>query len=409
MKTQREKDLKLYAKAKHRVNFVLGVVFLALCLLPLAAYFLISQPLFERPPHFDAVYIGALIAETVVWAVIFFTLSNANKTSRKYFWAAVGAECVFAVWLIYDGITHPAQVWVYIVWVMFLAFKIILLMFVGNWLQSGWWPRIYLDRVLLMSKADMEKEQQRKAKAARLRQQETERRKKAAAASQQAKPADAASIAPIAQTDKPQQVQNRPKTRLEELDEERAKKQESPRKIDFVSSPADQKKITAESSEKLASWKKAAVRIGICIYGELIAFPMIVHIFDGAFVSLDNSSIFALSLMFTLCILTAVLWTIPLFYMYLEQPGAKKSVYFGCAGQLLILAYGIFMLYEYGHSETITYSTMVFVKFIGLEIVRYFLMFRTIAPVFKLDEIPPESYFADEDDEEPEKGQEPAK
>ena len=161
---------------------------------------------------------------------------------------------------------------------------------------------------------------------------------------------------------------------------------------DFRSDPvrAEQTRLEREKEarRKLSSkYPRAALRMAVGIYGELIIFPIVTHMMQNSFVSTDNSSVFAVGLMFTLCILTAVLWTFPIFFYYLKYPGAKKSLWAALAGQLGILAYGVLTLRSYSLSETVTWPSNVFLLFSIFELVRYAILAITVIPVFRLPEI----------------------
>ncbi len=118
-----------------------------------------------------------------------------------------------------------------------------------------------------------------------------------------------------------------------------------------------------------------ALHIAICVFGELILFPALVHIFQNHFVSIDNTNVFALNLMFTLSILTAAIWTPVIFFLYLKQPGVKKAIYLSTIVQIVFIGFGGWMLWQFHQSETITYSNKVFLYFIGLELLRYGILF----------------------------------
>ncbi len=153
-----------------------------------------------------------------------------------------------------------------------------------------------------------------------------------------------------------------------------------------------------ENRRQLSSkYPRTAIRMAIVVYGELILFPLIVHLFQNNFVSIDNTSVFALNLMFTLCILTAAIWTLPIFYLYLKQPGCKKILWFCLVAQIGVMAFGGYMLKGYYDSDTMPYSMKVFTLFLMLEVIRYGLLVVGIFPAFKLPEIKDIHSASDED------------
>ncbi len=91
--------------------------------------------------------------------------------------------------------------------------------------------------------------------------------------------------------------------------------------------------------------------------------------------------------MFTLSILTAAIWTPVIFFLYLKQPGVKKAIYLSTFVQIVFIGFGGWMLWQFHQSETITYSNKVFLYFIGLELLRYGILFFVLKPAYNLEEI----------------------
>lgn len=143
-----------------------------------------------------------------------------------------------------------------------------------------------------------------------------------------------------------------------------------------------------ENRRQLSSkYPRMALRIAACVFGELILFPAIVHIFQNNFVSIDNTNVFALNLMFTQSILSAALWTPAIFFLYLKQPGSKKALVICSVLQVAGMIFGGWMLWQFYKSETIVYSARVFIYFLILEVLRYGILAFVLKPAFKLPEI----------------------
>ena len=127
-----------------------------------------------------------------------------------------------------------------------------------------------------------------------------------------------------------------------------------------------------------------SVRLGIIIYGELILFPILIQIFSNLFESMDMQTVFATKDIFVLCIFTAFIWTIPLFYMYYNQKATKKIIACCMIGELIrILVYlPSFMKYYNSHE----YSIRVFIFFILIDIIRLLILFTFAIHVLKSEQ-----------------------
>ena len=116
-----------------------------------------------------------------------------------------------------------------------------------------------------------------------------------------------------------------------------------------------------------------SIRLGIIIYGELILFPILIQIFSNLFASLDMQKVFATKDIFMLCIFTAFIWTIPLFYMYYNQKATKKIIACCMIGEIIrILVYLPTFMNYYKSQE---YSIRVFIFFIIIDIIRLVILF----------------------------------
>ena len=127
-----------------------------------------------------------------------------------------------------------------------------------------------------------------------------------------------------------------------------------------------------------------SVRLGIIVYGELILFPILIQIFSNLFESMDMQKVFATKDIFVLCIFTAFIWTIPLFYMYYNHKYTKKIIACCMLGEIIrILVYlPTFMKYYNSHE----YSIRVFVFFILIDFIRLLILFVFAIHVLKSEQ-----------------------
>lgn len=113
--TQYQDDLRLLKKAKRRIQAVLILSYLVICLWPAGMYFLLSQPIFTRPDFFTVLYLLVTLVQMVVWMVIFFAISSGKSWTRHLVLLGCFGEIAFCGWLIYDLTLHPSFIAVYLV------------------------------------------------------------------------------------------------------------------------------------------------------------------------------------------------------------------------------------------------------------------------------------------------------
>lgn len=125
---------------------------------------------------------------------------------------------------------------------------------------------------------------------------------------------------------------------------------------------------------------QVALRLGMCVYASLILFPAFCQVFKGLFMSMDMQSSFAAKEIFIHCIFSAFIWTIPVFYLYYDQSTSKKCIGACIAGEIVMFLWYLYHLKQYLDLQA--YSVRVFVLFILLDLIRYFLIFHFVKPIF---------------------------
>ncbi len=381
MNRQQQDDLKLLKKAGRKVARSLILTYIGLCLLKGGSCFVLTQPLFTLPENFLLVYLISMMIELAAWMAEFFFLSTGEKGSRAVYWILTACEFAFGFWVFAQMFSHPDAFLVYLVWFAFILAQCLFLCWFGGWLRHSWWASIFFDHVLVLDEEDRKHEE-------RLARSRT-------------------SVPQISS-----QVSRQPQQTFTPVHQAAPSIHDNEAQPDFTSGPAPaptvhlkpeaqpdlqmdpqlaaRQKAQKEREEKRrisAAYPRMAIRLAIVVYGELILFPLIVHLFSNFFVSMDNSSSFAQSLMFTVCILSAVVWTIPIFFLYLKQPGVRKSLLAGLLLQLCVIAFEAFSLWGYSQNPDVQYATKVFIYFGALELVRYILLFIGAMPAFRLPEI----------------------
>lgn len=124
-----------------------------------------------------------------------------------------------------------------------------------------------------------------------------------------------------------------------------------------------------------------SIRLGIIIYGELMLFPILIQIFSNLFESLDMQKVFATKDIFMLCIFTAFIWTIPLFYMYYNQKATKKIIACCMLGEIIRIM--LYLPKFMGYYQSNEYSIRVFIFFVIIDIIRVAILFIFAIHVLK--------------------------
>lgn len=420
MRNNNLEDQKLLKKAKIKINIQLVLIgLLVIAVWPSASYGLLRMMPLTKPENFDILYLCCAIVQTAFWISDFFLLSGAVKGARKVFWAGIAAECAWIAWLVWSAVSNPACIWFYLLWILLLGVRDIILAVFGNWLDHGWWARIYFDHVLEVSRsasarpmnpsiknqkvpassnaAAGQKKTQAAGSAARSgvthgRAAAPERTGTASAASaalqsssRSVSPAGSQNTAAARQTVRPNQPGSAVISNPQAANTRPAMHDQPDfQTVSMPSASGFKKKVASERAE----YRRCAIRIFCFLIGEMILFPMTVHIFQNAFVSTDNSTMFAGFVMFSLCMLSTVIWLIPIYFMYLFQPGTKMALRIAAVVQILLIAGACWWLYSIAHTEGgPVYPMAVYIKFIALEAVRYAGLVYVLYPAFGLSPI----------------------
>lgn len=357
MNSQYQEDLRILKKAGKRIQTALILAAIAVSLYPAGIFFVLEQPFLKRPNEFNVLYMCVMLIEMVIWLLLLYYASTGKPASRKAMKAGVAAEGAFAIWLLVDMFKQMDFLIVYMAWFIALMIKIFALWQFISWLDHSYWGRIFYDHVLEVPKGYQPKpvvKQNRTAAPTRAaaRQADLQARPKAASSSQVV-------------------VKARPAP-------------------DFQNSSAQSQAAQKPNKKQIplsTRYPRMAIRILLVVIGEMVIFPGLVHMFQNAFVSIDNSQVIADNMEFTLCILTTIIWLLPVFFLYLKSPGCKKALLLAGAAQLLLVVIEIFWVWRDWQSAQEVYSTKVYLQFIMVEVARYAILAVGILPAFRLPEI----------------------
>ena len=113
-------------------------------------------------------------------------------------------------------------------------------------------------------------------------------------------------------------------------------------------------------------------------------FPILIQIFSNLFESLDMQKVFATKDIFMLCIFTAFIWTIPLFYMYYNQKATKKIIACCMLGEIIRIM--LYLPKFMGYYKSNEYSIRVFIFFVIVDIIRVAILFIFAIHVLKSEQ-----------------------
>lgn len=385
-------DLEILKKARRKVLLVIAGTILLIMAGFIGGSCLLSLNLLPHPLLLEQAYMISGLIQMFCLIGLFILFMTGEKWCRTVYWTFFGLECL----------TFLLPVWVYLqdytdliscsVWILLILLKLYILYSLGRWLGSSKDARIYLDHVVqeVVSRDELEI-RQAAARTARLQAQ-----KRASASRQRNQQVSAANSKPVKSPQGALQRQNqRPAAaaqRKADLSQRssaaagsgtshntarvRASAMRTP---DY--SGGDHRVPVAEDKGAIL-YPQLAIRLGAVVLISLILFPAIVQIFQNLFVSTDNKQVFATGLMFTVCILSAIIWIIPVFFLYLKEPFSKTCVLFCLLLEIIAGIWFGFRLYSYAHLETVSYGWQVFLYLIVLDAIRLGILFWGIAPVF---------------------------
>lgn len=328
MYSKQEENLILYQKAKHKVTIHLILYFILLCIYFLAMFYLFSNMDFLKVEDsaFRSMLIKLGTGQIFLYGITFILLSTGKKWFRILYWIDILISFIilyFPVKLLMSNLTIILP---FFVLVACMLLKTIVLCQIGGYLRNNRWSKIYFDYTIELDDEDDDWVEK------------------------QTKNVDY------------EKIKDKYENKFEESDQE----------DEYVTEKAPM------------TLPQLSIRLGIIIYGELMLFPILIQIFSNLFESLDMQKVFATKDIFMLCIFTAFIWTIPLFYMYYNQKATKKIVATCMAGEIIRIL--IYLPVFVGYYKSQEYSLRVFIFFIILDIIRLAILFIFAIKVLKSEQ-----------------------
>lgn len=323
-------DQMIYQKAQRRVIFHLVFSLFLLILYFIGVYFVLNIDFLKiSGSSLNNVIIALGAAQICLFGLLFLLLSFGKKIFRIFYWFGF----LLTLGLFYVPIKYAlddmANILTYATLAGFMFIKTMFLIQLGSYLKRNKWARIFFDWTIDV----YEEEEETYVPPV-----QTKKR-------------------PISQPKqkRPQYVQE--STYIEEEYEEESQEKE----------PYTQPQIS--------------IRLGICVYASLMIFPIIVQIFSNFFSSYDLQSVFATKDMFMLCIFSALVWTIPVFYLYYDHPYAKRIVLICILLEALCILFYLPKFIGYYTAEDPKYPLRVFILFVIVDAIRYGVLLFSLKPL----------------------------
>lgn len=325
MYSKQEENLILYQKAKHKITIHLILYFILLCIYFLAMSYLFSSMEFLKVDNsaFKSMLIKLGTGQILLYGITFILLSTGKKWFKILYWIDVVISLLLIYFPIKMLMTNLSMLLPFFVLIACMLIKTIVLCQIGGYLKHNRWCKIYYDHTIELDDEDDDWVEK------------------------QTKNVDY------------EKIKDKYEKEFEESDQE----------DEYVTEKAPM------------TLPQLSIRLGIIIYGELMLFPILIQIFSNLFESLDMQKVFATKDIFMLCIFTAFIWTIPLFYMYYNQKSTKKIIACCMLGEIIRIL--LYLPKFMGYYKSNEYSIRVFIFFVIVDIIRVAILFIFAIHVLK--------------------------
>lgn len=330
MYSKQEQNLILYQKAKQKITIHLILYFAILCIYFFLMAYLFSNIEFLKvdDPSFHSMLLKLTAGQLILYGITFILLSLGNKWFRILYWIDLVITLLLIYFPIHLLLSNLKNILPFFILIACMLLKTVALNQIGGYLKNNRWCKIYYDHTIELDDEDDDWVEK------------------------QTKNVD-----------------------YNKIKEKYAKEMEQDEQDD---------EDEYETEKAPMTLPQLSVRLGIIIYGELILFPILIQIFSNLFESMDMQKVFATKDIFVLCIFTAFIWTIPLFYMYYNQKATKKIIACCMIGELIRILVYLPSLMKYYNSHE--YSIRVFIFFILIDIIRLLILFTFAIHVLKSEQ-----------------------
>ena len=347
MNNVNSQDYILYKKCKQRVIKRILLTFIFLILYSIGVYMGLNTSFLQVDSNgFSVLLATTLLVQLCIYSILFLFLASGSKIYRFLYWLAF----ILSISLIYvpanTMISDTGHLLSYIILILFMLIKLYVLYHFGKYLKNNPSAKVLFDHVIEVN-AYGEYEDKRFAKDIQKAQKKLNK-----------KPP----VLPNMQTP---------------IDDEIP--------VEEVNYVAGDEVIVPTNPYEGLTYKKLSIRLGIIVYVSLGLFPIIVQVFHSLFASNDYEHIFANQDMFVACLVSAVVWTVPILFLYFNHHKSLLVVKLCFVAEFARIAIYLPTFISYIRAEDVTYPIRTFIFFVLLDIIRYIFLFTSIKPVFKLD------------------------
>lgn len=395
MKTSYQDDIKLLKKAKRRIMSAFIMMYAMICLFFFAAYFILNQSFLPQSEFLDMTYITATVISSVTWLVVLFVIDTGKPASKYAYYGATAAQSLFSLWLLWKVYQDPSAWLVWLIWSLLMLAESYFLFRFGHWMFHSYYGKIFFDKTLMVYENEYP-ETNPSSNEYRVSPAEEEYTRV-----YPSNPAEAASASRRPDFGSPQMNQARQADYR--ISSEKPYRQDEYADYGYEEEYEDEKPSVLSSirdkaarhpwlagiflmDHKPLTYPRAAIRLGVIVYAEMIIFPILMEVFGFLFKSANGKFSFATSIMFTMCIISAVIWTVPMFFLYLKQHGVRYMIYAGIGIEILVSLFYFSVLkgYYLNPTEDHVYHLSVFLWFALFDAIRYAILIWAIVPILRL-------------------------
>lgn len=396
MKTSYQDDIKLLKKAKRRIMSAFIMMYAMICLFFFAAYFILNQSFLPQSEFLDMTYITATVISSVTWLVVLFVIDTGRPASKYAYYGAAAAQSLFSLWLLWKVYQDPSAWLVWLIWALLMLAESYFLFRFGHWMFHSYYGKIFFDKTLMVYENEYPDAPYPPYQENQASYPEDEHTR-----IYSANPADSDAAVRRPDFGSPQmnhsgQADYRTAAQkpyrqdpYTDYGYEEEYEDEKPSVLSSVRDKAARHPWLAGiflMDHKPLTYPRAAIRLGVIVYAEMIIFPILMEVFGFLFKSANGKFSFATSIMFTMCIISAVIWTVPMFFLYLKQHGVRYMIYAGIGIEILVSLFYFSVLkgYYLNPTEDHVYHLSVFLWFALFDAIRYIILIWAIVPILRL-------------------------
>ncbi len=376
MKTSYQNDIRLLKKAKWKIMSSATIMYILICMFFFATYFILNQSFLPQSEFLDITYITATVISSIAWLLVLFVIDTGKHIAKSLFFMLIALQVVFSFWLLYKVYQDPSAWLVWLLWAILMLIETYFLFRFGRWIFNSFYGKIFFDKTLVIF-------EDQPLTHSSLKKSHTSNYTAESSIGYEKSASTPSRIPDFSSPDSYYQNDNNPESGKNAENNDQLRHRIA--RNSWISG------IFMTEYEPL-TYPRAAIRLGAIVYGEMVLFPILTEVCNILFKSSNGKFTFATSIMFTMCIISAVIWTIPIFFLYLKQTGVKALIIIGIGIEVIIgISYFYVLRGYYLHPlEDHVYRLSVFLWFAFFDSIRLLILQWAILPILKLAKPSPE-------------------